>query len=159
MSLFGNKDVKAITGTVAVSNGSATVTGTGTAFLTELKPGNTLFIVSSGNTQEYRVLKITSNTSLTLEGNFGGITQTGITITANEQPAYIPLADLESVYGVSAAEAAVTSNKAKGINTAGWVKYNTYTDAQGATRHKAETLVAMGTITGDAGDDSVVADA
>jgi hypothetical protein len=159
MSLFGNKDVKSLTGTVAVNNGSPTVTGTGTAFLTELKSGNTLFIVSSGNTQEYRVNKITSNTALTLEGNFGGTTQSGISITANEQPAYIPLADLESVYGVSASEAAVASNKAKGINTAGWVKYKTYTDAQSNTRHKAETLVAMGTITGDAGDDSVVADA
>lgn len=159
MSLFGNKDVKSLTGTVAVTNGSPTVTGTGTAFLTELKSGNTLFIVSSGNTQEYRVNKITSNTALTLEGNFGGTTQSGISITANEQPAYIPLADLESVYGVSASEAAVASNKAKGINTAGWVKYKTYTDAQSNTRHKAETLVAMGTITGDAGDDSVVADA
>ncbi len=159
MALFGNKDTKAITGTVDVSNGSATVTGTGTAFLTELKAGNTLFIISSGNTQEYRVRTITSDTVLTLEGNFGGITQNGITITANEQPTYIPVAELEQVFGVSAAEAAVASNKAKGINTPGWVKYTTYTDAQSNTRHKAETLVAMGTITGDAVDDSVVADA
>ncbi len=158
MALFGNKDTKAITGTVDVSNGSPTVTGTGTAFLTELKAGNTLFIISSGNTQEYRVRTITSDTVLTLEGNFGGITQTGITITANEQPTYIPVAELEQVFGVSAAEAAVASNKAKGINTPGWVKYTTYTDAQGSTRHKAEALVAMGTITGDASDDSVVAD-
>lgn len=159
MARFGNKDTKAITGTVEVTNGSPTVTGTGTAFLTELKAGNTLMIISSGNTQEYRVRSITSDTVLTLEGNFGGITQATATITANEQPSYIPVDDLESVYGVSAAEAAVSTNKAKGINTAGWVKYKTYTDAQGSTRHKAETLVAMGTITGDASDDSVVADA
>lgn len=159
MALFGNKDTKAITGTVDVSNGSPTVTGTGTAFLSELKSGNTLFITSSGNIQEYRVASITSDTVLTLQGNFGGASQATATITANEQPASILVADLESVFGVSVAEASVAANKAKGINTAGWVKYKTHTDSQGTTRHKAETLVAMGSITGDAADDSVVADA
>lgn len=159
MALFGNKDTKAITGTVSVLNSSPTVTGTGTAFLSELKSGNTLFITSSGVLQEYRVASITSNTVLTLQGNFNGATQATATITANEQPASVLVADVESVFGVSVAEASIAANKAKGINTAGWVKYKTYTDSQGTIRHKAETLVAMGSITGDADDDTVVVDA
>ena len=65
----------------------------------------------------------------------------------------------DSVYGVSLSEAEVASNRAKGIKTPGWVKYTTYTDAQGNTRNKSEVLVALNNMTGDANDDAVVADA
>lgn len=65
------------------------------------------------------------------------------------------------IFFVDATEAQVASNKAKGITGAGWWKITTYTDAQTQTRWKAECLVAMtvpvGT-SGDAADDSVVAD-
>lgn len=70
------------------------------------------------------------------------------------------VSDKDATYGVDTGspryEAQV--NRDKGINTPGWVQYRTYTDAQGNTRHKAETLVAMSSITGDAADDSVVQD-
>lgn len=155
MALFGNKDTKAITGTVAVTNGSATLTGTGTAFTTELKSGNSVVIASV----EYRVVAIASNTSATLHKAYAGTTASGLTITANEQPASLSGAELSQVFGVDTTEAAVVANRAKGINTPGWVKYTTYTDAQSNTRHKAEVLVAMSSITGDAADDAVVADA
>lgn len=62
------------------------------------------------------------------------------------------------VYGISTAEATTPSNIAKGLNTPGWVKYTTYEDAQENVRHKVEVLVAMGTISDDAADDSVAAD-
>jgi hypothetical protein len=62
-------------------------------------------------------------------------------------------------YGVDAVEETVASNKAKGMQHAGWVRRLSYTDAQGNVRNKTETLVAMGSITGDALDDAVVADA
>lgn len=75
------------------------------------------------------------------------------------KPKYLNTADKAATYGVDVTEAQVASNIAKGINTPGWVKYTTYTDAQGNTRHKAETLVAASSMTGDAADDSVVADA
>lgn len=63
-------------------------------------------------------------------------------------------------FGIDTTEAAVTANRAKGLNTPGWVKYATYTDAQGNTRHKSEVLVAAGSMGGDTGggDDSVVPD-
>lgn len=154
MALFGNKDTKAITGTVAVTNGSSTLTGTGTAFTTELKSGNTVVIASV----EYRVNAIASATSATLHKGYAGSTAAGLTITANEQPASLVDADLAKVFGVDTTEAAVAANRAKGLGTPGWVKYETYTDAQGSTRHKSEVLVAMSSITGDAADDAVLAD-
>ena len=42
---------------------------------------------------------------------------------------------------------------------AGWVAVNTYTDMHGNTRVKAETLVAMSSLTGDQSDDTQYADA
>lgn len=78
---------------------------------------------------------------------------------AGSKPKYLSTADKAATYGVDATEEAVASNKAKGMQHAGWVKYTTYTDAQGVVRKKAETLVAMSSISGDAADDAVVADA
>ncbi len=61
-----NKDTYVTkTGTVAVSAGSATVTGTGTAFTTEFAVNDRIQI----NSINYRVLSITSNTVLTLDSN------------------------------------------------------------------------------------------
>jgi hypothetical protein len=60
---------------------------------------------------------------------------------------------------VDAQEAQTAANKAKGITGAGWWAYRTYTDAQSATRHKAECLVALAvdaTASGDAEDTIVV---
>ena len=53
------------TGTVAVTSGSATVTGTSTAFTTEFAVNDRIQI----NSINYRVLSITSNTVLTLDRN------------------------------------------------------------------------------------------
>ena len=61
-----NKDTYVTkTGTVAVNAGSATVTGTGTAFTTEFAVNDRIQI----NSINYRVLSITSNTVLTLDSN------------------------------------------------------------------------------------------
>lgn len=68
------------------------------------------------------------------------------------------VSDLDATFGVSASEEAVTANKAKGMQHAGWVVTRTYTDAQGNVRNKTETLVAAGSMTSDASDDSTVAD-
>ena len=65
------------------------------------------------------------------------------------KPKYLNSAGLAAVEGISAAEAAVAANKAKGVQHAGWVTTQTYTDAQGNVRNKTETLVAMSSITGD----------
>ena len=68
------------------------------------------------------------------------------------------VSDLDATFGVAATEEDVTANKAKGMQHPGWVTVRTYTDAQGRTRYKSETLVAAGSMTGDAADDATVAD-
>ena len=61
-----NKDTYVTkTGTVSVSSGSATVTGSGTTFTTEFAVNDRIQI----NSINYRVLSITSNTVLTLDSN------------------------------------------------------------------------------------------
>jgi hypothetical protein len=62
----GTASVKhTLTGTVATSSGDATVTGTGTAFSTELAADDSILIGSTA----YTVLSITSDTSLELTAN------------------------------------------------------------------------------------------
>lgn len=55
------------TGTITTSNASTTVTGTGTAFLTEISVGN--IIKTTGNVIIGTVASITDNTTLILTGN------------------------------------------------------------------------------------------
>ena len=62
--------INQVSGTVAVTNGSAAVTGTGTAFLTQLQPGQ--FIVIRG--QSYRIVQIVSDTSLSISPEYRGTT-------------------------------------------------------------------------------------
>ena len=61
-----NKDTfTTATGTVSITSGSATVTGSGTTFTTEFLVGNDIKI----DNKFYKVLSITSNTVLTLDIN------------------------------------------------------------------------------------------
>ena len=73
----------------------------------------------------------------------------GKTDAEASKPKYLNSADKAATLGVSVDEAQDAGNIANGINTPGWVKYTTYTDAQGRTRNKAETLVAFSSLTGD----------
>lgn len=59
-----------INGTATVTNGLSAVTGTGTAFSSQLKPGD--FIVIRG--QSYRVLNITSDTAMNITPEYRGAT-------------------------------------------------------------------------------------
>ena len=67
------------------------------------------------------------------------------------------------VFGVDATEQGV-ANAASGDarkyapQHAGWVGITTYTNHDGTLRVKTETLVAMGSITGDQSDDATFAD-
>lgn len=69
--------------------------------------------------------------------------------TANDKPKYLNTTDKAATVGVSVTEAQTAANIAKGINTPGWVKTVTYTDAQGNVRNKNEVLVAFATLSGD----------
>ena len=49
----------------------------------------------------------------------------------------------KTVVFIDETEAALESNKKRGLNAPGWWSYFTYTDSSGATRYKAEHLVTL----------------
>jgi manganese oxidase len=57
------------TGTVAFSNGSATVVGTGTKFITEVRVGDSLVLLTAPTTVRGTVKTITSDTQIVLQAN------------------------------------------------------------------------------------------
>jgi hypothetical protein len=63
--------------------------------------------------------------------------------------------DKDNAIFVDLTEAGVAANRAKGIKTPGWNLYNTYTTADGRTRHIVEPLVTMKVSATDAGDAGV----
>jgi hypothetical protein len=76
----------------------------------------------------------------------------GKTDELESAPKYLNATDIENAYFVDTTEAAVESNREKGIKTPGWILYNTYTDANGNVRNKSEVLVPMKVSAADAGD-------
>ncbi len=68
-----------LTGSVAATQGVATLTGTGTAFTTEVQVGDLIAITSGGVTRSVKVKTIGSNTSITLESSWPAANVSGIT--------------------------------------------------------------------------------
>lgn len=155
MALWGNRDSYVITGTVDVENGSATVAGdANTTFTLEVDALDSLYI--DGN--HVKVLSVDAANTITLAADYAGNTEVGLTAIGQDSPKYVPAAEISQIYGVSQAEAQVEGNRDIGLDTPGWVKYVTYTDMHGNTRHKSEVLVAFSSMTADAPDDTTVAD-
>lgn len=65
------------TGTVTVTNGDQTVTGSGTAWTGEVSPGDTFTVASSGVV--YQVASVTSDTALELVEPYAGVNGSGRT--------------------------------------------------------------------------------
>jgi hypothetical protein len=74
---------QSLAGTVALTNGSATVTGTGTSF-TSLQDGQWLVFASDSTRTPYQVSAIASDTSLTLAANYAGATAASTTASVIE---------------------------------------------------------------------------
>lgn len=84
--------------------------------------------------------------------------------TAADAPKYLTTAEKNNTYFVDVEEAGVAANRANGLKTTGWNKYEEY----GSGRKRVETLVAMRRTAAQAGDvgtqgntaieDTVVAD-
>lgn len=72
----GDGGPTALTGTLAVTNGSTAVTGSGTAFTTELAVGDFIFLDTQA-TVLAKVASITNNTALVLTANYAGTTASG----------------------------------------------------------------------------------
>ena len=102
MSLWGNADSAAITGTVAVENGNATVTGTSTVFTTagQIDIGDLMMIVDV----PYRIKSIASATSLELTEDYAGDTDSGLTVLKRETPRNLTISDSNAIFGVTEAE-------------------------------------------------------
>jgi len=94
-------------GTIALTNNSAAVTGTGTAFTTDLKVGDFIVVIVGGVTYTLGVKTITSATALTLITAYGGPTATGNAWTA------VPNATL---VGITAQVAADVAKAIRGLN-------------------------------------------
>lgn len=60
-------------------------------------------------------------------------------------------------YFVDTTEAAVASNRAKGLKTPGWNRFTTYVDNLGNTRRRVESLIPMKVSQGAATDFGVSA--
>ena len=81
---------------------------------------------------------------------------------AGSKPKWLTTAEKANTFFVSAEEAALATNKAKGITGAGWYRLTSKVTSDGVKREFAECLVAMtvaNATSGDASDDAYVADA
>lgn len=63
-----------------------------------------------------------------------------------------PQTDKDNAYFVDTTEAGIESNRDAGLRTPGWNLFVTYTDANGNTRRRVESLVPMKVSASDAGD-------
>jgi hypothetical protein len=102
MSLWGNKDSKTATGTIAI-DADGVVTGSSTAFTTESRVGDFIRV----SNEDYRITVITSNTAATVVAGVVGATLTavnaGASYTLSEKPKYV--SDPTKVFGVDTTEA------------------------------------------------------
>jgi hypothetical protein len=165
MALWGNKDSKTATGTIAIAT-NGTVTGTSTLFTTEARIGD--HIRADG--RDYVIVTIATNTSATVKSgiNGGAITavSAGASYTLSEKPVFVAVSesagspagvhgDATKVFGVDVVEAGQPI--ASGVAHSGWVRRIEGTGGR-AGRVITEVLVAGGSITGDQDDDAVFPD-
>lgn len=169
MAVLGKLDAKAFVTDVAVLNGDATVTTTGdftNAADNKINAGDILELAGVA----YLVRSVDSATSLELHTTYAGADATIAAANAVRRTAPKAVAEFVIKGGDSnsrelifadSTEASIAANKTRGIWGPGWWLYDTYTDAGGNTRHKAECIahlnVAAGT-SGDDADDTIAAD-
>lgn len=162
MALWGNKDDKTSTGTIQVyANGK--ISGTSTLFQTESAVGDNLVVNS---TVGFIISEIRSNTDIQVlpqnPGTSVNAISSGTNYTLNERPLTVSFSesadsaggsgDQTKVFGVDTTEAGVTDTV-----HAGWVRRTVGTGGR-AGRTQFEVLVATGSITADADDDSELPD-
>ena len=169
MAVFGKLDAKAFVTDVAVLNGDATVTTAGDftdANDNLIKAGDILELSGVA----YVVKSVDSATSLELHTTYAAGDATIAAANAVRRTAPKAVAEYVIKGGdtnsyellfVDDTEVGVAANKTRGITGPGWWQYRTFTDASGATRHKAEHIAfvsATAVAAGDDDDDTLVAD-
>ena len=154
MTSWGIYDSKTASGTVQIyANGQ--VSGSSTSFTTQAAVGD---VITAG-AKDYIITAISNNTLATVQaGVLGGTIGTvnaGSSYILSEKPNYVAYFDAtgvntNTIYGVDTTEAGVAGYGSK-VAHAGWVQVTTGTGGRSG-RKQYETLVAMGTIAGDAED-------
>ena len=160
MSLWGNKDTVYSTGNVTTITSAGVITISGSTLTGNVEAGQ---MITMGTYGGGVIKSVDSNTQLTLHSAAGLTAGTGLTQAYNvsEAPKSTALDsnhNVNEVYGSDATGVGVARTTIYSHDHAGWVGITTYTDTHGNTRTKTEVLVAMSSISGDAADDSVLAD-
>ena len=160
MALWGNFDNKTASGTIAIAADGA-VTGTSTAFTTEARIGDYILVAA----EYYQIVTITSDTAAKVRAGIPGATLTAVSAGASysltEKPAFVTTesastsgvhGDVTKVFGVDTNEYAAERDQGTPAGAhSGWVRRVAGSGGR-AGRVFTETLVAMGTITGDLED-------
>jgi hypothetical protein len=163
MSLWGNKDSKTKSGTIAISSAGA-VTGSSTTFTSQAKVGDYIRV----GTEDYLITAIASNTAATVIAGVPGATLTaksgGSAYTLSEKPKSVTTSesanssgtqgDPTKIFGVDTTEQGVETTKTA---HAGWVR-RVAGSGNRSSRVQTEVLVAMSSISGDQADDTEFAD-
>lgn len=174
MALWGNLDSKGSVGTVSLNYTTLVVTGSGTSF-GQVGSASTGDIIRFGETDgdyygDAIIVGIDSTTQLRIAStsNLSGAGITDVAYSISQLPKFTTLdshykAGVSEtydaiVYGVSEAEAEVSTTTSYDVTHAGWVGVTTYLDWEGNLRVKSEVLVSMSSIETDAEDDEVFPD-
>lgn len=112
MALWGNRDSKSASGTIAIATNGA-VTGSSTAFTTEAKVGNT---ITAGG-RDYVITAITSNTAATVESGIHGGAITAVTSGTSYRLSEKPVFVSQSECADSGIGNSGNSNRVFGVDT------------------------------------------
>jgi len=150
MSLWGNKDTKTGSGSIAIA-ANGLVTGTGTAFDTEARIGDYIKVTAGATANlDYNIVTITNSTSCQViaglnQGN-GSVTATsaGNAYSFSEKPSYIAHdgtgVNSNTVYGVDTTE--------MGVSNGSIIEYIITSPGSGYGANAAVTLTATNGGTG-----------
>ena len=156
MSGWGKRDRIEVNATARANLGSNTVV-TSNQVVTTANGFVVGFSLVISNV-DYRIETISSSNTIILDTTYKAANVATANIAIQEDPKWIRTngwganvltgrgantVSKATVYGVDRVEANVPANKANGIVGPGWLYYKTYTNSEGATRRKAELLVAM----------------
>ena len=129
MALWGNKDSKTASGTIAIASPGGAVTGSSTSFTTQARIGD--YIRVSG--EDYLITAIASNTAATVRAGVPGATLTvvnaGASYTLSEKPASVTTAesagsasgvhgDPTKVFGMDTTEVAAGGDNVTAVSVA-----------------------------------------